>query len=67
MIITDDTLIADSKEVAAALKAIADRLSCEKLLDKKYAEEIFKIKDQVERLTAALRITKRLRAMVDDA
>lgn len=56
MFISDDTVIANAEEVSAALEAIADELGCEELWGEKYAAEIFAVKDQVERLTIALRI-----------
>lgn len=61
MIVSDDTVIADSEEVAAALEVIFDELRCEQLWGEEYAKEIFVVKNMVERLTAALRILKRLR------
>lgn len=61
MIVTDDTVIANSEEVAAALEAIADELGCEELWGEEYAKEIFAVKEQVDRLTAALRVMKKVK------
>lgn len=61
MILDEDTLIEESEEIAAMLDVIADELACEELWGEEYAKEIFVVKDMVERLTAALRILKRVR------
>lgn len=60
MRITEDTIIADSEEVSAALKLLADKIDDE-LWGEEYAAELLSITDDMDRLVAALRILKKLR------
>lgn len=55
MLITEDTIIADFEEVSATLESIADELGDE------YAEKLHALKDDMDRLVAALRVLKKLR------
>ena len=60
MLITEDTIIANSEEVSAALELLADKIDDE-LWGEEYAAELRSITDEMDRLVAALRILKKER------